>query len=139
MKIFEKILLAVVAASALFLTGCSSDTGALDGSWKTVALTDNGKEIKVVPSGITFTSDSKGYLVSGDSGVNVFNGAVNVKKDSFTIRNDFALTKRMGAPDEQAFEDLFIQALMNADTYKLEDNVLLIKDSKHKLEIKFVR
>lgn len=124
----------MVLLSAILFCGCSSK--ALKGTWTTTEMNVAGKVQTVSPSEITFSGDGK---VNGNSGVNSFFGDVKTSKTSFAVGSNLASTKMMGAPEEQAFEDNFMQILIDADSYEVSGDKLIIKSSKTNSSLTFKR
>ena len=65
------------------------------------------------------------YKVNGTSGVNTYNGEVAFLNGQFKANTEeFALTKMMGAPEAQNFENEFLATLGEAKTLDIEDGML---------------
>lgn len=130
----KKLLVVLMASAAMFLAGCKGEK--LEGNWTITNLIKDGVEQNVVPANITFSNEGGELLAAGKSGVNSFSVVIEAKNGQIKVSDKFALTKMMGAPEEQAFEDLFIETLTNADSYELIEDTLVIKNSSNNLEIK---
>lgn len=133
----KKILVAMIALASLFFMGCKGEN--LEGNWTVSNLLKDNVEQNVVPANITFTTENGELLAAGTSGVNNFSVVLEAKNGKIKVSDKFALTKMMGSPEEQAFEDLFIETLTNADSYELTENNLVIKNSSNNLEIKLTK
>ncbi len=134
----KKIIFTVLAAAALFFTSCN-ESEKLTGKWKTSALLKDGTEQILVESGISFKTENGGLIAAGNSGVNYYSAEVSAKNGKIKVSDKFALTRKMGTPEEMEFENLFIETLINADSYEISDNTLFIKNSRNNLELQFTR
>lgn len=133
----KKLFLVLAAALPFLFTSCK-ETKVLEGNWKTIALTQNGKEYKVVDSFIEIENAIGGVIVHGNSGVNLFNGDIKIKKGKIISEGQgFASTRMMGPEEDMIFEDRFLEILSYADTYTVEEDILTIKSSSKEGEIKF--
>ncbi len=131
----KKLILVLAAALPFLFTGCK-ETKALDGEWKAVSLVQDGETYTNDEAFIGFENEMGGLKVYGNSGVNLFNGTIKLKNG--TVKTDgFASTRMMGPEPEMTFEDKFLEILSYADSYELNDNILVIKSSSKNGEIKF--
>ncbi|MGN0739549.1 MAG: META domain-containing protein [Treponema sp.] len=134
----KKIIFAVLAAAALFFTACN-ESEKLTGEWQTSALFKDGTEQALVESGISFKTENDRLTAAGNSGVNNFIAEVSAKNGKIKVSDKFASTKKMGSPEEMEFEDMFIETLINAESYEILDGTLSIKNSRNNLELQFTR
>lgn len=134
----KKILLAVMAATSLFFVSCK-ESEKIDGEWRISALIKDGVAQALVESNITFDTKSSPVRVGGCSGVNFYSAEASVKNGKISVSDKFALTRKMGSPEEMEFEDLFLKVLISADSYTLSDDTLSIKNSDGTLELQFVK
>lgn len=131
----KKLILVLAAALPFLFTGCK-ETKALAGEWKAVSLVQDGKTYTNDEAFIGFENGMGGLKVHGNSGVNLFNGTIKMEKGA--VKSDgFASTRMMGPEPDMTFEDKFLEILSYADSYELNDNILVIKSSTKKGEIKF--
>lgn len=117
----------------ILLAGCTA-TNELEGNWTTEALEKDGIAQTIAVSNIEFTTKGNVVNAGGCAGVNLFNGDVKVSNGKISAGN-LAVTKMMGDPEAMEFEDLFIEVLNNADSYKVENNVLTITASSKNLKL----
>ncbi|MCQ2575223.1 MAG: META domain-containing protein [Treponema sp.] len=124
----------------LMFFGCAGKKVDLNGDWKVTALIIDGVNQPVVENNLTVTQKVKTLHVAGNSGVNSIQGDIYVSNNSkLKISNKFLSTRMMGPEKEQFFEDTYVHALMNADSYEYDGKLLKIIDSKDKVEIQLTR
>ncbi len=137
----KKILFMVF--SALIFAGCKGNVKnqQIAGTWETSKFIINGVEQEIFPSSVTFSqTENNSYLVSGNSGVNSFSGKITVKENNYSAKKEeFLKTLALGDPKTQAFEDNFINILIDFDTFERNANSLVIKNSAQNAEIRFVQ
>ncbi len=134
----KKILFAILACVGLCFTGCK-EVENLSGNWETTSLTVNGIAQQIAISNIEFRKEGNKWNVSGNSGVNTFFGSIKVTKTQIIMGDKIGMTKMMGDPAAQEFEDLFIQAIMTADSYSINGNKLTISNSTNKSTVEFIK
>lgn len=132
-KTLFTVTLAVVSGFLLF--SCN-DAAELCGTWNTCGLIKDGIAQEIVVSTINFEEIENAIQVFGDSGVNLFNGTVKTKKGTIEF-NHMGSTKMMGSPAEMEFEDMFLEAIANADSYSLENGLLTITSSSKNISVQF--
>lgn len=132
-----KKLILIFAGALLFFTGCTQKE-TLKGNWDTQALIKDGVYQSIVVSNISFNGVGTTYNVNGMSGVNLFHGTVTIKNKKI-IHEEFGVTQRLGEPEEEEFERLFLEVLNNAEGYELKDDVLTIKAPSKNMELQFRR
>lgn len=120
----KKFLPLLICALVGFM-GCKRVNPAINGQWNVTALEKDGIQQQLCLSFINFEAKGVYVKVNGDTGVNVFSGAVEMVDNKF-LADDFAVTKMMGDPVAMDFEDLFLQTLSHATEYYLKDDVLII-------------
>lgn len=130
----KSLLCAVAALFMLGTTGCNTKADGIEGKWFPTALIKNGEHQEIADAYIEFSAKGPWLEVSGNGGVNVFNGQVKVSGSEFKA-NDFGVTKMMGPERVQQFEDLFLESLMKGDFWEIKDDVLIIKATEDKLEV----
>lgn len=115
-------------------SGCSSKK-ALEGKWETTALIKNSQEQKVFDSNIDFSSGDSFYEARGRAGVNLFNLYVKDKGKSIEA---FGMTNTgfRGTAEVMEFEDMFFDAFLNSDSYKLKKGVLYFYNQEKHLELR---
>ncbi len=135
-----KLFCILAVATSLFFVSCKDKNAAsLDGHWEVSALIKEDIHQEIAESFMDIKNGLNGLEVSGNSGVNFYNGTVKVRGGQIKFSDKFALTKMMGSPAANEFEDLFISTLMNADSYKLEDKTLTVSSSSKKSAVQFVK
>ncbi len=123
----------LVLGLLVLLAGCTASKE-LDGNWTTEALEKDGVAQTIAVSNIEFTTKGNVVNAGGCAGVNLFNGDVKVSNGKIST-GTLAVTKMMGEPAAMEFEDLFIEVLNNADSYKVENNVLTITATSKNLKL----
>ena len=116
----------------LILLGCSSRK--LEGNWNTSALLVEGKECQIFKSNIKFIYEGKKIVAKGRSGVNLYNAYVTLKGKKLKVTN-MANTGLNGIPEAMEFENLFFEAFINADYYRIQGNNLHIYNTQKNLEL----
>lgn len=128
----KKIFFILTAAMAFLFTGCQGEED-LKGVWKAEKVIYEGAEKTSDTCFLQFEKQGAGYSLSGNAGVNVVNGTVILKNGNIEVGN-LAMTRMMGDPVSQDFEDSFMQILMNAESYELESDSLTVTDkAKNKI------
>ncbi|MCQ2601872.1 MAG: META domain-containing protein [Treponema sp.] len=128
----NKCLFLLIFSFILF--GCRQ-TKALEGKWKTVSLEKDGQIQKLYASNIQFTYSEAFYETKGSAGVNLFNVYVKDKGKSvetFGMVN----TGFRGNAEAMEFEDMFFDAFLNSDSYKIEKDILIFYNQEKNLELK---
>lgn len=131
-----KKILPVIMGFLLSLVGCKSSDKSLIGKWETRGLNKDGIAQQIVYSYIEFEAKGPYLWVHGEPGVNTFSGPLKASDSKLAI-SDFPMTRMMGEPAVQEFEDMFMQVIMNADSYSIEGNILTVKASEKNMELIF--
>ena len=118
----------------LSLCGCSKKN-AMEGNWVTVALLKDGQEQKLLDSNISFKAVGTNYNAKGLAGVNLFSVFVENKGKTISAYG-MQNTGFMGAPDEMKYEDMFFNAFINSDSYKIKNDILYFYNSEKNLELR---
>lgn len=134
----KKILTVLALVGLVFMSGCSKKED-LSGKWNVTSLSKENVAQALCVSFMEIKNEGDVYLVSGNSGVNLFNGNFEAKNGKFIPSDKFASTKMMGSPEANEYEMIFLQALTSADSYELKDNILTITDSKDSLVLEFTK
>lgn len=122
----------------LLLSVCScSKSKALEGNWETTALIKEGVAQEIAVSNINFVMERKQLMAKGLAGVNLYYANIKIKGKNFKA---FGMenTGFNGTPAEMEFEDLFFDALMNSNCYKIKGDTLYIfdRENSRKLQLK---
>lgn len=135
------VILTGLLGAALMFTGCNKKiVENFEGNWKTESLTADGTVVPLVESEIALAAAENGtFAYSGNSGVNNYFGTLSIGNGKIKVNEDGGSTKMMGAPEEQDFEDKFLECLMNADSYNWSEKTLVIESKAKKLKITFVK
>lgn len=118
----------------LSLCGCSKKN-ALEGKWETVALIKDGQEQELYKSYINFEASGVMYDVKGLAGFNLFTVFVqdNGKSiEAYGMQN----TGFMGTANEMEYENMFFNAFINSDSYKIKKDILYFYNSEENLELR---
>lgn len=134
----KKLLFALLACIGLCFTGCK-EAKELEGNWVIKSFVIDGVAQQLAISNIEFSKAGSKWNVNGNSGVNTFFGSVKVTKDKIVMGDNIGMTKMMGEPAAQEYEDLFIPALLKADGYSIEGNILKITNSEMKSTLEFIK
>lgn len=118
----------------LSLCGCSKKK-ALEGKWQTVALIKDGQEQKLYDSSISFKTSGIYYNAKGLAGVNLFTAFVEDKGKTISAYG-MQNTGFMGLPAEMDYENMFFNAFMNSDSYKIKKDILYFYNSEENLELR---
>lgn len=137
-NILKKIFFIISILFATLFISCNGGCE-LEGKWKTVQIVNHTGYITKCnnDSFLEIWNSDENIQLSGNAGVNVFNGYGEFK-DGKVINLNLGITKMMGDPTDQKFEDEFIQILSSADAYKIVDDILIIKSSKKEAEVEFI-
>lgn len=116
-----KFLFLGLIMAALMFTGCAKSQD-ISGQWTIESLEKDGVYQAICFSDINIEKASgNSFNVSGNSGINAFNGKVTLKGNTFKADDKMASTKMAGAPEEMEFEDTFLMCLTGADKAELVD------------------
>ena len=111
------LLTLVLLVSAL--AGCSpapEEAPDITGDWLLVELNGDAVDLSQV-EGLReprMNLDGEGMKAGGNSGVNQFTATYTHEGDAFSL-GPIAVTKMMGPPQAQAFEDAYLEALGKVD------------------------
>lgn len=133
-----KKLLPLVMGFLVSLVGCKADK-ALNGNWETCSLIKDGVAQTIAVSNMEIQVNGSTLVVGGNSGVNSFHGMIKVDNGTLKPSDNFASTKMLGDPVANDFEVMFLDALLNAESYELDGNMLTIKSPSKNLELQFVK
>lgn len=127
----------------LAFIGCKNEMNVV-GEWETCSLEINGIKQEICISNITISKKTNNeYSFNGNSGVNRFFGSVEIKGNSFSVKDDMGSTKMMGEPRAMEFEDNFIKTLIEADSVKVytENNAdfLIIENKNKTMKLVFIK
>lgn len=128
----KKGIFTFITLSSLFFMGCKSEKK-LEGDWKVNKLVTRGTDLVKESAFINLKLEHNIWVISGNAGVNSFFGNIKIENGEI-VMNDLALTKMMGDPESQHFEDEFIRVLMKVTSYELlqtEDNLVLYTDNQN--------
>ncbi len=121
----------------LGLAGCREGTKIPQGKWNVMALIKNGVFQQIAVSSINFHNDGNEIKISGNMGINSFEGTMT-QKNSKLFQN-ICTTEMAGESDALAdYENIFLDILNNADFCKIVGDVLILKASDKNLELRFV-
>lgn len=130
------VALVVVALVAL-LSGCGGEDNApnaptmLQGSWKLETLGGSAAD-PAVPSTLSFDEGK----VTGNAGVNTFNGDYDAPSDGELTIGPLASTMMAGPDNAMQQEAAFLEALNDTRAFTTEDGALiLMDDSEAKLAV----
>lgn len=118
----------------LSLCSCTT-TKALEGKWETVALLKDDQEQTLLDSNISFDVSGIYYNAKGLAGVNLFTAFVEDKGKTISAYG-MQNTGFMGSQEEMKYEDMFFDAFMNSDSYKIKKDILYFYNSEKKLELR---
>lgn len=130
MKKFVPVLLGLMI---IVFAGCNEGK-ALNGNWNTIAMYKDGVAQEIVESNIEMEVKGSVVKTGGCAGVNLFYGDVKMSNGKF-IPSEYAYTKMMGVPAAMEFEDLFLTVIHYADSYELNDDILILKSSTKNVEM----
>lgn len=138
----KKLSLLLLGFAFAFI-GCKNEANVV-GEWETRSLEINGIPQEICISNITIAQKTNNeYSFNGDSGVNRFFGSVEIKGNSFSVKDDMGSTKMMGEPRAMEFEDNFIKTLIEADSVKVytENNAdfLTIENKDKTMKLVFIK
>ncbi len=107
----------------------------MEGNWTVVGLEKDGIAQQICKSNIEFIFGENFYETRGLAGMNLFNAYVKDKGKSvetFGMVN----TGFRGSPEVMEYEDMFFDAFLNSDSFKIKDGVLYFYNHEKKLELK---
>lgn len=135
-----KFLSVVLAGLSLMFVSCGNNESALLGNWKTISYEKDGVGQPICESEIIFEKgEGDIFIARGNSGVNSFNGEIQIKGKSYKASENFASTKMMGDETSMEFENAFLECLITADYYEVKNDVLIIGSKANNTFLKFGR
>lgn len=129
----KKLSYLFIVFTLFLMVGCDNSKKLL-GNWKTVALIVDGQEQTVIESNIKFGFDDGVFMAKGCAGENLYTANVDVDGDSIYVTN-MRNTGFQGPAEYMDFENLFFEAFINSDTYKISGDTLTIYNSWKKMEL----
>lgn len=135
----KKIFFTLLTISSLFLYGCKNNEN-IEGTWEVEKVVTGGTVLLDKNSYLEFSSENGKWNISGNSGVNTFHGEIEINDGNIKIR-DLAMTKMMGDPSAQEYEDIFIEVLMSVKSYTYSESKkkLVLKTGNEGEEIQLSR
>lgn len=130
----KKLSYLFIVFTLFLLVGCDNSKKLL-GNWNTVALIIDGQEHDVIESNIKFGFDDGFFMAKGCAGENLYTADVEIDGKSIYVTN-MRNTGFMGTPDYMEFENLFFEAFLNSDSYKISGDTLTIYNSWKNMELK---
>lgn len=124
----------LILVTCFIICGCSKKSS-LEGNWETVALIKNGQEQKLYKSNINFSASESVYYAKGLAGFNLFTVTVQDKGTSIEVFK-MVNTGFMGSDEEMEYEDMFYDAFLNSDSYKIKKDTLYFYNHDKKLELR---
>ncbi len=115
----------------LALSGCGLISGgrneALDFTWQ---FQEFGDDATLQPDnpGLIPTMTLDAGDVSGDTGINIFQGTYTWKANGFFEFDELSITERGGSPAAMEFERAFLDTLANVRSYEVVDTKLRLGD-----------
>ena len=123
-----KVLLAIFLVSALWLAACGAGAEALED--KTWVLESYGEpdslETVLVNSEITATFDSAEGTVNGSAGCNHYFGGYELSGSKLSFPGPIAATEMWCGEQLDQQERQYLNALMDAESFKIEGDKLTI-------------
>lgn len=134
----KKLPVLALLSFILILLPCCSAKTSLEGNWKAYSITTGEQMVPFLESNIKFVYNRNIITAKGCAGVNLYKADIKIKGKSFSASN-MENSGFMGTVNEMAFEDKFFTVLMNADSYRIEGNDLIIFNSDKNLEMKLTK
>ena len=128
-------------AFATLLAGCQKEkdplTVTLEGRWAVVELWDGDQVFKDENAFMQIDSNDSMLFITGNSGVNMFNGDAKFSKSGLFDTEDLSHTEMASEdPAKNEFESLFLKVLWEADSYEISENLLVIRNAQENQEIR---
>ena len=124
-RFFIAILGLTMIAALLGVCGCSSGTGALEGThWRLESWTLNSLN----PADFTITAQFAGGQISGNSGVNSYGGPVKLGPGAAFTAGPLTSTLMAGPEPAMRAESAFTKLLAGATSYKVSSGTLTLYD-----------
>lgn len=119
------IALSLLALSVFVLAGCSGGGSSLDGTqWRLTGWTLSSLD----PADFTITARFYDGNISGNSGVNTYNGGVTIGSAGAFSVGTLATTLMAGSDDAMRAEGAYMTLLAEAKSYKVGDGTLTLYD-----------
>ena len=126
-------LAAIVVFIATVAAGCG--TGALcleDVRWSLTSYGDPDSLKMLLPdTELTARFDSEEKEVTGSGGCNTYFGEYDADSNSLTLTGPLAVTEMWCGDEIGAQESEYLEILMAAEKYEVEDDILLIRCGDH--------
>lgn len=121
----------------LFLfPACNSKS--LEGNWVVQALVIDGVEQELCESNINFSYENGSIVAKGTAGINLYDVFVYVD-GKMMMTYGLSNTGFMGSDAQMRYEELFFEAFVNCDSYKIKGSDLYIYNSSKNMELRLKR
>jgi heat shock protein HslJ len=141
MKATRLIIVSVLIASVLALTGCGSTGGTggkLEGiRWILKSYESKGATTKA-PAGVTIDALFEGGKVGGSSGVNTYSGSYELSGSSLSV-GKLASTMMAGPQDLMEAEQAYLAALQKTSSYSSTGESLTLLDQGGKEILQYTK
>lgn len=140
----QMVFFTAAAFCGLFAACTSLGTVDAAGDWELVFLEKDNEAQQIAVSTLTISEkDGSEYELSGFSGVNRFNGKIGTDGNRISSVGGFASTRMAGPAEAMEFEQLYMDVLSNADSWKSASGEgtaqLEIASSARNAKARFVR
>ena len=90
--------------------------GTIEGKWRINSFYKNDEAQAICDVVLNLKKEKDDFFVSGEAGVNIFNGNIKLSENIGNGEGGFAMTRMMGPADAMSFEHEYIQ-LFNGEFY----------------------
>lgn len=137
MKTKKLITTLCVFCVAFFFASCTSEGQDIqkNSNWRLIDITTETKIPESVKN-IAITLNINDDSVAGFSGCNHYFGGIAFNGQKVELSR-MASTKMMGSPDEMELETLFLDKLQSVDSFKVQNEQLVLFDAEGKKLLTF--
>jgi len=126
-RIFLGIMLVIITLS-FTLAGCGTGPSIEDVRWVLLSYGDPETPYAVLPdTQVTARFNSGTKQIRGSGGCNTYTGEYEIEENSLTLTGPFAVTEMWCGNEIGAQESTYLEILLTAESYEIDDNILLIR------------
>jgi len=126
-RIFLGIMLVIIILS-FSLAGCGTGPSIENVRWILLSYGDPETPYAVLPdTSVTARFNSGTKQIRGSGGCNTYTGEYEIEENSLTLTGPFAVTEMWCGNEIGAQESTYLEILLTAESYEIDDNILLIR------------
>jgi len=121
-------IMVVLIILSFSLAGCGAGASIEDVRWILLSYGDPETPYAVLPdTQVTTRFNSGTKQIRGSGGCNTYSGEYEIEENSLTLTGPFAVTEMWCGGEIGAQESTYLEILLTAESYEMDDNILLIR------------